>query len=160
MLVTTKVENVFITCAITLLLSLPLLLHAQHDSYTGNEAKLFQNELVSKAEAANFGDKVSIKIHNDEKNTYYAFDVNKLSNKYERIRILELCYADNALVSIGSDKNMKFYLFLVNNTLNISTEEINNLFIEFIIQAETELQAMNEEQLRLWLIQHDKYSKE
>ena len=159
MLVTTKVENIFITCVMTLLLSLPILLHAQHDSYLGNEAKLFKNELVSKAEVADFGDKVSIKIHNDEKNTYFAFDVNKLSNKYEKIRILELCYADNALVSIGSDKDMKFYLFLVNNTLNISTEEVNNLFNDFIIQAETELEAMNEEQLRLWFIQHDKYSK-
>ena len=73
MLVTTKVENTFITCVMTLLLSLPILLHAQHDSYLGNEAKLFKNELVSKAVATDFGDKYIrnnrvYKLQSNEKN--------------------------------------------------------------------------------------------
>jgi len=160
MLVIPEYKNIIIIFALTLLLSFPIFLYSQHNSYMGKEAKLFQNELVSKAEAADFADKVSTVIHNDEKNTYFAFDVNKLSSKYEKIRILELSYADNTLVSIGVDKAFRFYFFLVNNTLNISPVKINNLFDEFIIQAKTELQAMNDEQLKLWLIQHNKYSKE
>ena len=150
----TKIESTFIAFALMLSLSFPGLLHAQNDSYMGNE-----NELLSKAESTDFSDNISAKLFQDEKNSYFAVDVSKLPSKYEKIRILELSFAGNTLVNIGSDKNMKFYFFLVNNTLNKTTEEINKLFNEFSVQAKAELQTMNEEQIRLWLIQHDKYSK-
>ncbi len=154
-----KIKSTCFAFALMLSLSFPGLLAAQHSSYAGDEAKLSQSILLSKAEVADYGEKISAKIFNDEKNTYYAVDVNKLSSAYEKIRVLELSFSDNALVNIGSDSNTGYYLFLVNNTLNKSTDEINNLFHKFLVQSKTELQEMNEEQIRLWLIQHDKYSK-
>ncbi|MBC8319384.1 MAG: hypothetical protein H8E34_01540 [Bacteroidetes bacterium] len=154
-----KIESTLIAVAVILLIFFPGLLIAQHDSYKGIEAKFSENELLTMAGAADYGDNISAKIFEDEKNTYFAVDIGKLSSEYEKIRILELSYADNALVNIGSDKNMEYYLFLVNNTLNISSHEIIKVFDEFKVQSISELQVMNNEQLRLWLIQHDKYSK-
>ena len=156
---TTKIKSALVAFVLMFAFSIPGLLHAQHDSYMGTETKLSDSELLSKAESTDFNDNISTKLFQDEKNSYFAVDVSKLPSKYEKIRILELSFADNALVSIGSDDSMKYYFFLVNNTLNKSADEIEKLFNEYSVQSKTELQAMNEEQIRLWLIQHDKYSK-
>lgn len=154
-----KIKSYFIAFVLTLLFSFPVLLSAQQGSYKGGEAKLSESDILLKAKAADFGDNISAQIFYDEKNTYYAVDISKISSKYEKIRILELSFADKALVNIGSDNNTGYYFFLVNNTLRKSSDEINKLFSEFMVQSQVELKTMNEEQLRLWLIQHDKYSK-
>lgn len=146
-------------CFIIVITFFPGLLHSQNDSYIGSEAKLSKSELFSNAESTDFGDNINAKIFYDEKNTYYAVDVSKLASSFEKIRLLELTFDDKTLVNISSDINSKYYLFLVNNTLNTSTEDINNKFRKFCEQTKTELEEMNEEQLRLWTIQHDKYSK-
>lgn len=159
MFLTSKIKSSLIAFALILPFSFTGLLHAQQGSYIGTENSLSENELFAKATDADFGNNISTKIFEDVKNTYFAVDVSKLSSKYEKIRILELSYEDKALVSMGSDENTTFYFFLVNNTLNKSTEEIVGLLNDFLTRAKTELQAMNSEQLRLWLIQHDKYSK-
>ena len=156
---TTKTESVIVAFILMLTFSFSGILHAQDGGYMGNETKLAKSELLSKAKSADYGHNISAKLFQDEKNSYFAVDVSKLPSKYEKIRILELSFADNALVSIGSDDSMKYYFFLVNNTLKKSADEIEKLFNEYSIQSKTELQAMNEEQIRLWLIQHDKYSK-
>lgn len=135
------------------------LLYAQQENYKGQETNLSSEELIAKAQTVDFGDKLSNKIFDDEKNSYFAVDVNKLSSTYEKIRVLELGFENNTLVNISSDSNTGFYLFLVNNTLDKPEKEINSLFDEFQLQSKAELQKLNEEQLRLWLIQHDKYSK-
>ena len=156
---TPKIKSAIVAFVLMLTFSFPILLHAQHDSYMGTETKLSKAELLLKAESTDFNNSISTRLFHDEKNSYYAVDVSKLPSKYEKIRILELSFADNALVSIGSDENIKYYFFLVNNTLDKSSNEIQKLFNEFSVQSKTELQAMNDEQIRLWLIQHDKYSK-
>ena len=159
MFLTTKIESTFTAFTLMLFLSFTGLLNAQNDSYIENGTKLSESELLLKAESADYHDNISAKLFQDERNSYFAVDISRLPSKFEKIRILELCFADKTVVNIGSDNNMKFYYFLVNNTLNKSTKEINKLFFEFSVQAKAELQAMNEEQIRLWLLQHDKYSK-
>lgn len=134
-------------------------LYAQTGNYKGSEPNLNTIALLEKAKSTNFDDNISAKIFEDSKNAYYAVDVSKLASEYEQIRFLEFSYANNIVVNTSSNKAKKYYLFLVNNTLNKSEEEINNLFNNFSIQSKEELQNMNNEQVRLWLIQHDKYSK-
>ncbi len=159
MFLTTRIKRPLITFILILSLSFTGLLHAQHDTYKGKEASLSMNELLALAETADFENKISVKIFSDEKNSYFAFDVTKLSSSYDKIRILELSFTNKTLVNIGSDKNTGFYFFLVNNSLKKSNEEIINLFNEFLELSKSELQNLNQEQVRLWLIQHDKYSK-
>lgn len=153
-----KIERTILAIVLITTISFPNLLFSQHDSYAGKETKLTTSELLLKAEQTDFNKTISQKVFEDEKNTYYAVDVSLLSSKYEKIRLLELSYADKILVSIGTDNEKKYYFFLVNNTLEKSADEINNLFDSFSTQSKTELQSMNDEQKRLWLIQHDKYT--
>ncbi|MAE07304.1 MAG: hypothetical protein CL661_12095 [Bacteroidetes bacterium] len=159
MVLIAKIKSLTITFTLLFSLSFTVLLYAQDDNYKGKEASLSTTELSAKAETTDFKNNISAKIFIDEKNSYFAVDVRKLLSTYEEIRILELSFSNNNLVNIGSDKNTGFYFFLVNNTLNISEEDVNNLFNDFLVQTKTELLELNEEQLRLWLIQHDKYSK-
>ncbi len=137
----------------------PLLLASQNSKYIGNENNIQNAELSNKSKSTNFNDKYSAQIYEDSKNTYFAIDIAKLNSKYLEFRILELCYGDKAIVSIGKDNTNEYYFFLVNNTLNKSAEEINQTFDDFLITATNELSKLNEEQIRLWLIQHDKSKK-
>ena len=159
MFLITKVKSAIILFIVIIFFVVTGSLKAQSGSYTGNEANIESGSLLLKASMTDFGDEISVKIFEDDKNTYYAVDVSKLDSKYEQIRILELSYADKIIVNTNSDKTKKYYLFLVNNTLDKSEEEIITLFDDFSIQSKAELEAMNNEQIRLWLIQHDKYSK-
>lgn len=159
MFLTARIKRPFVAFILIFSLSFNGLLYAQHKNYVRQETNLSTEELLDKAQNMDFGDNLSAEIFGDEKNAYYAVDVSKLSSAYEKIRILELGFSNNTLVVIGSDKNTGFYLFLVNNTLNKTTKDVNNLFDRFLTQSKAELKELNDEQLRLWLIQHDKYSK-
>jgi hypothetical protein len=158
MLLLTKLESAIISFILIIPLAFTGSLYAQTGSYAGNEANIESGSLMSKANMTDFGDEICAKIFEDDKNTYYAVDVSKLASKYEQIRILELTYANKVIVNTSNDSTKNYYLFLVNNTLNKSEQDIITLFDGFSVQAKTELETMNNEQLRLWLIQHDKYS--
>lgn len=133
---------------------------AQENNYSGTEKELQASELFTMANSADYSDNICANIHKDEKNTYYSLDVSSFSTKYEKIRILEFIYGNDAIVSIGMNPDKTKYLFLVNNTLNNSEQNVQDAFKDFMVQSKNELNKLNEEQLRLWLIEHDKYLKE
>ncbi len=133
-------------------------IYSQQSSYMGTEAMINHSELLSKAKATDFGKSISAQIYKDSKNTYYAVDVKKLSSKYEKIRLLELSYADKVLVSMGADSDFNYYFFLVNNTMDKSPDYVYDVLNSFLSQSKEEEKTLSDEQLRLWLIQHDKYS--
>jgi hypothetical protein len=145
-------------CVFVLIALLPISIFGQQNSYTGEETKLQMETLIIKADSTEFGDNICPKIHEDEKNNYYALKLATLDSKYEKIRILELCYSSNELVHIGTDDKNNYYMFLVNKVLNLSDETINNKFVEFSDQSKEELNSLSNEQLRLWLLQYDKNS--
>ena len=155
-----KFKSVFVAFGLLIITSfIPGLLHSQNGSYLGIESNITKDEFIAKAESVDFGDKINTTIHKDEKNTYYAINISKLPSQFEKIRILELIFGDKNIVNIGSDINGKYYFFLVNNTLNKTSDDIDIAFEEYRKKSKEELEMMNDEQLRLWLIQHDKYSK-
>jgi len=155
----TKIKSKLFFLALILSLTMSGSLYAQQDSYAGNESKIDAASLLSEAKKANFDNNICVKIFKDVKNTYYAVDVSQLTSKYEKIRLLELSYEDKALVSMGSDNDVKYYFFLVNNTLDKTPQEVADIITNFLSQSKVEEKKLNSEQLRLWLIQHDKYSK-
>jgi len=159
MFLITKVKSAIIFFILIISFTVTGSLHAQSGNYIGNEANIESGSLLSKANMTDFEDQICAKIFKDDKNTYYAVDVSKLSSRYEKIRILELSYEDKVLVSMGSDTNTKYYYFLVNNTLDKSPKEIDDIVFGFLTQLKNEEKALNDEQMRLWLIQHDKYTK-
>ncbi len=132
---------------------------AQNSNYAGTESNISLDQLIDKSVSMESSDKLCSLIYEDSKNTYYVVNANKLESKFEKIRLLELSYSDDALVSIGMNTDKTKFFFLVNNTLNKSTEDIEKLFEGFVLQSKTEMNKLNAEQMRLWLIQHDKYFK-
>ncbi len=131
--------------------------NAQNTSYLGTEDDITQNFLRTKALETDFGSDISKEIWKDSKNTYYCVDYSAFSTKFEKITILEATYTDNAIVSIGNDN--QFMYFLVNNTMNVDSLQVNATLTKFHNKALKELETMNDEQMRLWLIQHDKEKK-
>lgn len=154
-----KSERVLLFIAIFTLVIAPTLISAQSGSYEGKESNIYIEDLIEVADKTEFGDNISNYLMHDVKNTYYAVKVSKLNTQFEKIRLLELSYEDNDIVSMGADENYNYYFFLVNNVLNKTEKEINDRLTEFSVISKKEYQELNEEQLRLWLIQHDKYSK-
>ena len=135
-------------------LVMPITSNAQNNSYAGDESDITTTFLMSKALEANFNNEISSQIWKDEKNTYYCIDINNIDSRYEEIRILEYCFKDNKIVNIGKDDNYMY--FLVNNTLNVDNKTVTDTFNKYHTKAIQEKQELNDEQMRLWLIQHDK----
>ncbi len=132
---------------------------AQDSNYSENEENISLDQLIEKAQSIDLSENLCSLIHEDLKNTYYVINANKLESRYEKIRLLELTYTDDALVSIGNNKDMTQFFYLTNNTLNKTTDDIQRLFEDFAVQSKSEMESLDTEQMRLWLIQHDKYSK-
>lgn len=153
-----KFERVLLFLAIFTLVTIPTLINAQSGNYSGNESNIYTEDLIEVADKTEFGDNISSYLMQDIKNKYYAVKVSKLTTQFEKIRLLELSYEDNEIVSMGADDNNIYYFFLVNNILNKTEKEINDKLTGFSITSKKEYQELNSEQLRLWLIQHDKYS--
>ena len=153
-----KFERVLLFVAIFTLITIPTLINAQSGNYGGKESNIYIEDLIEIADKTEFGDNISSYLMQDIKNKYYAVKVSKLATQFEKIRLLELSYEDNEIVSMGADENNIYYFFLVNNVLNKTKEDINYKLAEFSNTSKKEYQELNSEQLRLWLIQHDKYS--
>ena len=144
---------------VSLTLILPFTVFSQTAHYLGTEKNLNGDFLLKKAENTDFGNNVAAKIFSDSKNTYFAVDLNKLPTKYQKIRVLELSFDDKALVNILSDINGKYLLFLVNNTLKIPPSEIVSKLETFKTKVSDEEKNLNNEELKIWFKNHDKYSK-
>lgn len=133
--------------------------YSQQGEYLGVEKDLTASELTDKANAADFDKGFAAKIYKDQKNTYYAINNSSIESRYIKIRILEQSYSDSELVNIGSSLKQDYLMFLVNNTLNASEDKIIDLFNDYYSIALKEETSMNEEAMTIWLIKHDKYSK-
>mgnify|MGYP001182377368 FL=1 len=131
----------------------------QNNKYLGNEKDISGSELFAKAQSINFQGQIAKAIFSDEKNTYFALDNTSIESRYVKIRILEQSYSDKFLVNIGPDIDSGYMLFLVNNSLKKSQEDIVNLIDTFRVAAVKEEASMNEEAMKLWLSKHKKFSK-
>lgn len=131
----------------------------QNNKYLGNEKDISGSELIAKAQNTSFQGQVVKEIYSDEKNTYFALDNSSIESRYVKIRILEQSYSDKYLVNIGPDIDSGYMLFLVNNSLNKSQEDIIKLLDTFRVAAVKEEASMNEEAMNLWLSKHKKFSK-
>jgi len=131
----------------------------QNNKYLGNEKDISGSELIAKAQNTSFQGQVVKEIYSDEKNTYFALDNSSIESRYVKIRILEQSYSDKYLVNIGPDIDSGYMLFLVNNSLNKSQEDIIKLLDTFRVAAVKEEASMNEEAMNLWHSKHKKFSK-
>ncbi|PKP33010.1 MAG: hypothetical protein CVT99_03125 [Bacteroidetes bacterium HGW-Bacteroidetes-16] len=135
-----------------------LSLISQESKYLGTEPNITHEELLQKAANMDFKSDVFKAIYHDSKNTYYALLTEKISSRYEKIKLLEKISTDKSLVNIGASPTSPHSLFLVNNSLGKSETEIEQLVNDLIDQVHTEAMQINEEQQQQWLLKNDKYS--
>jgi len=134
-------------------------LMAQEYKYMGTEPNITHEELLQKAAQTDFSQQAFQEIYADSKNTYYALSTENIASRYVKIRILELIATDKALVNIGGSPDSKYNLFLVNNSLGKTTDQLAKVVDEYIMKSQNEANQMSEEQLQLWLRDNDKYAK-
>jgi len=132
---------------------------SQESKYLGEEVNILHSELIQLASETDFNGEIASEIFKDEKNTYFAIDNSSIKSRYVKIRILEQSYSDNKLVNIGSAVDGGFMLFLVNNVLIETDDQVVDIFKEYQEKAIKEESNLSEEELSIWLNEHDKYSK-
>lgn len=135
----------------------PIITIGQNSSYLGKEKDINKDFLRVKADNAVFADDICTSIYQDEKNSYYCINISSFESKFEEIRLLEYSYSDRHVVSLGKDN--QFLYFLVDNVHNLNNIDVVSIFKEFHEKAIQEKESLNAEQMRLWLIQHDKDTK-
>jgi len=139
------------------ILILTNLTFSQNNKYLGKEKDITLSELLLKADNTNFEDQIVKRIYSDEKNSYFALKNNTISSKYVKVRILEQSYQDKSLVNIGPEMDDGYMVFLVNNTLNKSDNEIINLFESWRQKAVREMNSMGEAEMKKWIDEHIKF---
>lgn len=129
---------------------------AQNNHYLGTEQNLPVAKLLQKAAKTNFNGHFAAPVYKDDKNTYYAVNLQKIKSDYLKIRLLEQSYQSKYLVNISANIKANYLFFLVNNTLKKSNMQIVALFESYLQKAKDEALNMNAEQMRLWLLSHQK----
>lgn len=132
-------------------------LYAQEDKYLGTEKQITLDDLKVIAKQTPFEGNLTVQIHEDVKNTYFAVDATQLASRYEKIRLIELIYSDKKLVNIGANPNDNCFFFLVNNIMLGEKDDILLLFNKYAKQAKEEYNDLSADQRQQWLKEHDKY---
>ncbi|MDP2723448.1 MAG: hypothetical protein Q8O72_11885 [Bacteroidales bacterium] len=131
---------------------------SQESKYLGTEPDINHEQLIQMASTMDFGDQIFKTIYKDDKNTYFALLTEKISSRYEAIKLLELISSKSDLVNIGASPTSKYSIFLINNSLGKSDREIEQLMNDYIVQVHDRAIQLTEEQQQQWLQQNDKYS--
>ncbi len=116
------------------------------------------SKLIELSEETEFNGLSSL-LYSDEENDYFAVNTKSVESRFVKIRMFELSYENNILVNIGSHDNLNYMYFLVNKVHETSHEEFERKIADFKDTAIVESNQMNGEQMRLWLLQHDKYNQ-
>ena len=135
------------------------IISAQEHKYLGTEQNITQEELLAKAVNIDFTAESFHEVYKDSKNTYYVLSTKILKNRMVKIKILELISRDDKLVNIGASPDSEYNLFLVNNSLKKSSDQVLKIMYGYIKQSKNEVSQLTEEQQQQWLLDSDKYSK-
>lgn len=148
-----------VTLTLAAIISLSSVSFSQNTNNIAQEENITTIELIQKAEVTDFNDQKVKMIYSDNKNSYFAIDNSLIDSRFVKIRILEQTYKDKTLVNIGPEIDEGYMLFLVNNNLNKSREDILKLFDSYRVTAIKEEASMNKESMKSWLENHKKFLK-
>ncbi len=94
----------------------------------------------------------------DYDNVYYSVNTSEDESRFVKIRIIEQSYESDFLINIGmSSKDLEHIIYIVKKIPPVKQADVYKAFEVFRKNAELELTKLNDEQLRLWYLQHDKY---
>ena len=105
-----------------------------------------------------FGDRFSVLVFSDDNYDYYAIDLTKLKDRFERVYFMNLAYAESKIVNIdaeiGNDKTWfkAYYTY--------KEAEINCLFNDLKEKTDNASLGMTSDEKAAWLAQNDKFKKD
>jgi hypothetical protein len=121
-------------------------------------SSLTVNELSKMVESREFASGPYENFANDQTNNYYVLSTQDIEHKFVTLYILEQSYNSNFMVNIGSSSDLDLHFFLVNKVHCKTDLDIYTELNTYIDKANNAIESMNQEQLRLWELQHNKFS--
>jgi hypothetical protein len=104
-----------------------------------------------------FGDKFSVLVTSDANYDYYAVDLTKLGERFERVYFMNLTYSDARLVNLDGDIQKAQTWF--KSYYTYKEAEITCLFNDLKEKTDKALIAMTAEEKSEWLLKNDKFKK-
>jgi hypothetical protein len=112
-------------------------------------------ELIFKQ--VDFGENFSVLVTSDDQYDYYAIDLTKLEDRFERIYFMNLSYNESRIINLDGDinKELTWYKSYYSN----KEEEINCLFKDLKEKTIQAGRTMTSEEKSQWMLENDKFKK-
>jgi hypothetical protein len=114
-----------------------------------------ENPLVFNQEE--FGDRFSVLVFTDDNYDYYAINLAKLKDWFERVYFMNLTYKDSRVVNLDSDISKDQTWF--KSYYKFKEDEITCLFKDLKDQTANIGNQMTDEEKSAWMAKNDKFKK-
>jgi hypothetical protein len=104
-----------------------------------------------------FGDRFSVLVNSEDDYDYYAIDLTKLGDRFERIYFMNLTYQDHRLINLDPDIEKAQIWFKAFHQYNET--EITCLFNDLKEKTAIAGRDMSAEEKSAWLAKNDKFKK-
>ncbi|MDX9905372.1 MAG: hypothetical protein RBS55_02165 [Bacteroidales bacterium] len=105
-----------------------------------------------------FGDRFSVLSHSDGDYDYYAVDLTKFSDDFERVYFMSLTFTDKRIINVDSDilrKKQTWFKSYYTNKEN----DVTCLFNELKEKTTATGLKMSQEEKNVWMAKSNKYKK-
>jgi phytoene dehydrogenase-like protein len=132
-----------------------MLSNGQSEINSGINGQLTQIPLVF--DQQEFGDKFSVLFYSDDEYDYYAIDLTKLEDNFEKVYFMNLSYGDARVVNLDGDieKDQTFFKAY----FNYKEDEVTCLFGELKEKTEEISFGMTAEDKSAWMAKYNKFNK-
>jgi hypothetical protein len=129
------------------------------NSQSENKAPVSSNQPASSLviNQKEFGDRFSVLFSSEDDYDYYAIDLTKLKDRFERIYFMNLTYQDRRIINLDPDVEKDQISFKAFHLYNET--EINCLFNDLKEKASQAGNEMSPEEKSAWLAKNDKFKK-
>jgi hypothetical protein len=104
-----------------------------------------------------FGDRFSVLFNSEDDYDYYAIDLTKLNDRFERVYFMNLTYQDRRIVNLDPDVDKDQIWFKAFH--QYSETEITCLFNDLKEKATQDGNIMSSGEKSTWLTKNDKFNK-
>jgi hypothetical protein len=105
-----------------------------------------------------FAGRFSVMVQSDENYDYYAIDLTRFNDRFERVYFMDLTYADARVVNLDADIEKDLTWF--KSYYSHKEAEITCLFNDLKEKTNEAGQKMSPAEKSEWLASHDKFKKD
>ena len=116
-----------------------------------------QQEITLVFNQEEFGDRFSVLVFSDDNYDYYAIDLTKLKDRFERVYFMNLTYTDSRVVNLDSDISKDQTWF--KSYYKFKEEEITCMYKDLKDKTVNIGNEMTEAEKSAWMAKNDKFKK-